>query len=246
MMHDAWIPIIAVFFIAGLVKGIAGLGLPSVSIGVLALVIGLKPAVALALVPTFVTNLWQAVTGGAFLMIVRRTWPMLLTICLGTWVGVMLLARLDPRPLSIVLGLTLVGYAAMGFARPVLPHPGRHETPLSLIVGIAHGIVGGMTGSFIPALPFLQSLGWRRDVFVQSMGVVFTISTLALAVSMADQRLLSLDLAIGSLGGTIPALAGMWVGQQFRHRLSEARFKQVLFAALLALGAYIAGRAMFG
>jgi hypothetical protein len=37
----------------------------------------------------------------------------------------------------------------------------------------------------------------------------------------------------------------MWVGQQLRHRLSEARFKQVLFSALLALGAYIAGRAMF-
>ncbi|MGE3712583.1 MAG: sulfite exporter TauE/SafE family protein [Hyphomicrobiaceae bacterium] len=245
-MQDAWAPIIAAFFVAGLVKGIAGLGLPSVSVGILTLVIGLKPALALLLVPSFVTNLWQAVTGGAFVMIVRRTWPMLLTICSGTWAGVALLARLDPRPLSIVLGMTLMGYAAMGFLRPELPHPGRHETWLSLVIGIAHGVVAGMTGSYVPALPFLQALGWNRDVFVQAMGVVFTISTIALAVSMADQRLVSAELALGSAGATLPALAGMWVGQRIRHRMSEAMFKQVLFGALLALGAYIAGRATFG
>jgi uncharacterized membrane protein YfcA len=231
-----------VYFLAGLVKGVVGLGLPSVAVGLGAVVVGMKPAVVLLLLPSFVTNVWQAVVGGSLGMILRRTWPMMVTILIGTWLGVMLLARLDVAILSTVLGLTLMGYAAMGFTRPELPHPGRHERLLSLPVGLVHGLVAGMTGSYVPGVPFLQSLGLAKDVMVQAMGVLFTASTIALAIAMADQRLLSWELAAASAGAVLPALAGMWVGQRLRRRLSEARFKQALFAALMALGAYILWR----
>lgn len=239
---ETWVLIGLVYFLAGLVKGVVGLGLPSVAVGLGAVVVGMKPAVVLLLLPSFVTNVWQAVVGGSLGMILRRTWPMMVTILIGTWLGVMLLARLEVAILSTVLGLTLMGYAAMGFMRPELPHPGRHETLVSLPVGIVHGLVAGMTGSYVPGVPFLQSLGLAKDVLVQAMGVLFTASTVALAIAMADQRLLSWELAAASAGAVLPALLGMWVGQLLRRLLSEARFKQALFAALMGLGAYILWR----
>ena len=55
--------IIGTFFMAGTVKGVIGLGLPTVSVGVLTAAIDLPTAMALLLVPSFVTNLWQAVVG---------------------------------------------------------------------------------------------------------------------------------------------------------------------------------------
>lgn len=241
---ETWALIALVYFLAGLVKGIVGLGLPSVAVGLGAVLVGMKPALVLLIVPSFVTNVWQAVVGPHFGAIVRRTWPMLSMILIGTWAGVWLLARLDAAVLSAILGATLMGYAIMGFTTPKLPHPGSYEQALSLPIGIVHGIVAGMTGSYIPAVPFLQALGLSKDVLVQAMGIVFTISTIALAISMADQRLLSVPLALASTGAVIPAIAGMMVGQRLRHRLSEATFKRALLGALFVLGAYILWRAV--
>lgn len=241
---ETWVLIGLVYFIAGIVKGVVGLGLPSVAVGLGSVLVGMKPALALLLVPSFVTNVWQALVGGSLLVISKRTWPMLAMILLGTWGGVWLLARLDARILAMVLGATLIGYALMGFTRPALPHPGRYERAISLPVGLVHGIVAGMTGSYIPAVPFLQSLGLSKDVLVQAMGVVFTISTIALALAMADQRLLSADLLVASAGAVVPAVVGMFAGQLLRRRLSEATFRNALFAALFLLGSYILWRAL--
>lgn len=239
----SWALIGLVFFVAGLVKGVVGLGLPSIVVGLASVLVGMKAAIALLLVPSFVTNLWQALTGNALGMILARTWPMMVTIFIGTYGGVWLLARLDASVIATIMGLTLMAYAVMGFTRPALPHPGRHELALSLPIGLVHGVMAGLTGSYIPAVPFLQALGLTKDVLVQAMGVLFTLSTIALAVGMADQKLLSSDLWLASTAGVIPALAGMWAGQRARNRLSEARFKQLLFAALMALGGYIVWRA---
>ncbi len=241
---EQWFLIGVVFFVAGAVKGVVGLGLPSIAVGLGSVVVGMKPALALLIVPSFVTNVWQAVAGRSFSMILARTWPMMLTILVGTWAGVWLLARLDASVLGTVLGLSLIGYSAMGFMRPVLPHPGRYELLLSLPVGIVHGLVAGMTGSYIPAVPFLQALGLTKDVLVQAMGVLFTASTIALALAMADQRLLSRELMVTSAGAVLPALLGMVAGQQLRGRLSEEHFRTYLFAALGLLGTYILWRAI--
>lgn len=241
-----WALIGGVFFLAGLVKGVIGLGLPSIVVGLLSVTVGVKEAIALLVVPSFVTNVWQALIGKALHMIVRRTWPMLVAIAAGTWAGVWLLSRLDAKVLSIIVGLTLIGYTVMGFLQPRLPHPGRYEQLLSLPVGIVHGIIAGMTGSYIPAVPFLQSLGWSKDVLVQGLGVVFTLSTIALAVALADRRLLSAELLTTSAAAVVPALVGMYAGQKVRHGLSEERFRQLLLGGLMALGVYILLRAVAG
>ncbi len=74
----------ATFLFAGGVKGVVGLGLPTISLALLAASVGLREAIALMLVPALVTNLWQGLTGGAFVALLRRLWPMLLAACLGT------------------------------------------------------------------------------------------------------------------------------------------------------------------
>ncbi len=95
------------FLLAGGVKGVLGLGLPTLSLGVLAAVIGLTEAMALMLIPAFVTNVWQGLVGGALAAIMRRLWPMLFVVCIGTWIGAGILAGSDTTLLSGMLGLLL-------------------------------------------------------------------------------------------------------------------------------------------
>ncbi len=237
--------IAAIFVLAGLVKGVVGLGLPIVSLGLLTTVAGLEVAMALMLAPSFATNVWQALQGGAFRALLRRLWTLLLAACLGIWFGAAVLARSDAGLLSGLLGLALVLYALSGLSGFHLPAPGRREVWISPGLGLVNGVMTGLTGSFtVPGVAYLQALGLTRDELIQAMGILFTVSTVALAVALADNRLLSAELGVLSGTALAPAFLGLWLGRWLRYRIPEARFRQVFLVALLLLGAYIVARAI--
>lgn len=240
----AWIAI--AFFIAGAVKGVIGQALPSVALALLTIVVGLKPALAMLLAPTFVTNVWQALQGSALVAILKRVWSLLLAACVGVWLGVGVLAAADARIMTAVMGLVLAGYGVFGLTRPRLPKPPpQHEFWMAPAFGIVNGVLAGMTGSLaLPGVPYMQALGFDKNTLVQGMGLLFTICSLMMAVAMSDQRLLTMELAGASTAGVIPALIGMWAGQQVRHRLSEETFRRTMFVALIAIGAFIGSRAV--
>ena len=234
----------AVFLIAGLVKGIVGMGLPTVSLGLLALAFGAKEAIALMLVPSLMTNIWQGVVGGYFMVLLKRLWSLLAMVCIGVWFGAGLLERADAAYISGGLGLILVVYAAISLMTPQVGSPGHRETWLSPVMGGVNGILTGLTGTFvIPGVPYLQALGLDRIALVQAMGILFTTSTIALAVSLSGHDLLPRDLGLLSAIALAPALAGMAGGQWVRHRISEALFRTILYWSLALLGVYLAARA---
>src|ERR1700716_3252003 len=80
--------IAAVFALAGFVKGVIGLGLPRISMGLLAIVMPPIEAAAILILPSLLTNVWQMVAGPSLWAVVRRLWPTMLAVCLGTWAGV--------------------------------------------------------------------------------------------------------------------------------------------------------------
>ncbi len=233
----------AVFLLAGLVKGTIGLGLPSISLGLLAATLDLKLAMILLLAPNAVTNLWQALSGGHLRALLRRLWLFLLCAAAAIWLGSAGLALVDARALAALLGLLLAVYALLGLLRPPLSLPPRHEVWAGPLIGLVNGILTGLTGSFVvPGVPYLQALGLTRDQLVQAMGLLFMASTLGLGASLSGRSLLSADLLLASAACVLPALLGMSLGRRLRHHLSEAAFKRAFYGALLLLGGYIVAR----
>jgi len=97
-----------------------------------------------------------------------------------------------------------------------------------------------MTGSFVfPGVIFLQSIGLQRDALIQAMGMLFTVSTVALAFALKGNGLINAELGLLSFLAVVPAVVGMYFGRHIRQRLSEMVFRRVFFIALLLLGLYI-------
>ncbi len=235
----------ATFLLAGFVKGVIGLGLPTVAIAVLSLIMPPAQAAAVLVVPSLVTNVWQAVVGGRLAAICRRLWSMMAGIFAGTWLGAGSLATEQSGHATTALGVVLVLYAATGLARMEIRVPRRAEPALSPLMGVATGLVTAATGVLvIPAAPYLQCLGMQRDELVQAFGLSFSVSTLALGIMLATDGVLA-----GTLGGIsalalLPAILGMVAGQWLRGRVSPTVFRRCLFAGLLVLGAHLALRAV--
>ena len=55
--------IAAALLLAGFIKGVVGLGLPTVAIGLLAVTMQPSRAIAIVIVPAIVTNIWQTFAG---------------------------------------------------------------------------------------------------------------------------------------------------------------------------------------
>ena len=233
----------AVFVLAGVTKGVIGLGLPTVAMGGLAVVLPPTEAAALLVLPSLATNVWQMVDGPHLLRLLRRLWPFNLGVCLGTWLGALLLAGIGGRHGGLFLGLALIAYAVLGLSAARLAVPRSAEPVLGPLAGALTGGLTAATGVFVlPAVPYLQAIGLQKDELVQALGLSFTVSTVALAAALAGMDAFRFDLLVPSLAALVFALAGMRLGQSVRARLSPRGFRLCLFGGLLGLGGYLALR----
>ena len=169
-----------------------------------------------------------------------RLWPFLVMATGTVWIGAQALTRMDLSLLTALLGVLLVTYSMVTLSGFQLEVPARHETWVGPLVGVANGVLTGMTGSsVVPGVMFLQAIGLPRDMLVQAMGILFAASTVALALALQKANVLTVEHGILSSGAVFPAIVGMILGQRVRNTLSERRFRKVFFVALLVLGAYI-------
>jgi len=228
------------FVLAGVVKGAVGLGLPTISMALLALMMTPAEAAALLIVPSLVTNVWQIRPWGTLWPMLRRLAPMQLGVCFGTLAGAWALGAPAGAWAVVCLGIALISYAAWGFAGAQLAVRPSTEGWLGPLIGAATGLVTAATGVFvIPAVPYLQALGLQRDELIQAMGISFTMSTLALAVGLYFNA----HYSGASLGASVllllPALAGMAAGQYLRQKLSPVLFRKCFLGSLILLGIHM-------
>ncbi len=232
-----------VFMIAGMVKGVVGLGLPTISMALLALFMPPADAAALLIIPSLITNIWQAGPVRTLKPIVRRIGGMQVGIVAGTLAGVAVLGAPAGALASAALGVTLIAYAAWGFLGKPLFVPANAQRWAGPLMGGLTGIVTAATGVFVvPAVPYLQALGLQRDDLIQAMGVSFTVSTVALALGLWANDSYSPAVAGASFLMLIPALIGMYAGQRLRLRLAPSLFRLCFFISLALLGAYQVAR----
>jgi uncharacterized membrane protein YfcA len=229
--------VLLIFLIAGMVKGVIGLGLPTVSLAALTVVTELPAAMALMVIPSAVTNIWQAVDGGHFAELMRRFWLMLLASAVGVWFSYGFLLLANPKAMTALLGIVLCAYAATSVRRrQPTPWPG-HERFMSPAVGLATGALAGATGSLVmPMVAYLQALNLERDMLVQMMGISFAVSTCAIGLAIVEHGSYDSPLVVLSLAALVPAILGMKLGASLRRRLSERVFRNALFIGLFTIG----------
>ena len=233
--------IAVVFLLAGLVKGMIGLGLPAVSMGLLTMMISPFQAASLLIVPSMVTNVWQLFAEGQVLRVLQRFWSLLLGIIIGSiWSIFPRLGQTDFNSEALLGGMLLL-YGLYGLAAKQIPNLSRYAAVLSPLVGYLGGALTVATGVVvIPVVPYLQSLHLQRDDLVQSLGMAFTVSTACLAIFLQQNPVdhLPIDYA-WSLMALVPALLGMWLGTRIRYRITEQKFRKVFFLGLMILGGYM-------
>jgi uncharacterized protein len=245
-MFDSFLIMIAcAFLLAGFVKGAIGLGLPTVSMGLLAVTMAPGQAIAIVIVPAIVTNIWQTFGGPYLRDIMRRLWPLMVGTVIGIWLNAGLLTGPYAPYGTVVLGMLLVIYAILGLSQISFKVARRDEKWIGGIVGLITGVVSAATGvQVIPSVPFMQAIGMEKDELVQALGVFFTVATVALAFNLTAAGLLTAATALPGAVAMAASFAGMFVGQAVRTRMQPEVFRRWFLIAMFLLGLYLGGSAL--
>jgi uncharacterized membrane protein YfcA len=229
--------------LAGAVKGLFGMGLPTVSMGLLGLMMTPLQAATLLVVPTLLSNVWQFAAGPSVRpLAVRFVWLMI-TMAIGTAIGIGFLASTSPL-VPMALGSVLAIYGFVGLFAAHFVVPVAHERWLSPAIGLISGVVNGATGiSAIPLVPYLNSLGLTRDELIQALGLLFTASIIALSACLAWTGHLHVESMGTSALTCIPVFIGMFAGQAIRTKLHADTFRRWFFFGLIVVGGYMVLRA---
>lgn len=233
------------FTLAGFVKGVLGFGFPIIALVVLTLAIGLLDALAILVVPTIVTNFWQAVSGPHLIAIMRRMGLYIACAAMGILFTSRYLTVVNVELLIGLLGAVLFFFALSRLFNLQITVPRDKEPVLSVVLGALNGAITGMTGSFmVPSVLYMQALGFSKDMLVQAMGAFFGISTLMMTISLGRNGLIDSESFKLSVLALVPAFAGLLAGRWTRDQIDEVKFQKLFLFAVLILGAYLVFRAL--
>jgi uncharacterized protein len=227
----------AVFLAAGVVKGVSGMGLPTLSMALLGLVLPPATAAALMVLPSLATNLAQCL-GPHWRLLAWRLWLLWLGLVLATlWSPLPDLATAGPAA-RVALGAVLVAYGLWGLARPALPDLRRHAAWLGTVAGLLSGVLTAATGVFVmPLVPYLQALRLDREELMQALGLSLAIATVALALRLGPPGMSGESVsAAGHAVGLAAAFLGLWIGTTLRRRLSPRVFQRALHGGVREAG----------
>jgi uncharacterized membrane protein YfcA len=228
---------------AAFVKGAIGFGFPTLGTPLLALVVDVKIAFLVLIVPNIAMDVVQFVRTGASGAIVRRIAPVVVFGGVGMVVGTRLLAALEPRTVTLILGSFILVFVALNVARLSPRLPPRWEPWASPVAGLAVGVIGGITNA--PGTPlalYFYALGLAKREFVGAVAFSFVLYKSVQLGAVTWYGLMTSRLFGASLLLTIAAFAGFALGLRVQDRMPPAAFNRAVLAFLAVLGVWLVVR----
>lgn len=235
----------AVVLLAAFIKGAIGFGFPALGTPLLSLLVDVKTAVVVLILPNIVMDAIQFARRGTPLATVRRFAVLLVAGAVGVVLGTHVLTLLSPRAATLTLGAFVLCFVALN-ATGLSPRvPARWEPWLSPLAGFGAGVIGGVTNS--PATPlvlYFHAIGLSKPDFVSAVAFTFFFYKLVQLGAVTWYGLLPWSLLGASLALTAVALAGFAVGLRVQDRLDQRSFNRAVLVFLGVLGAWLVVRSL--
>jgi uncharacterized membrane protein YfcA len=230
--------IVCSLIVAGLLKGVIGVGMPIIALPLLSLFIDVKSAAMLLSMPLILSNVPQALEGGQTGRRLMQLVPVFLGMIPGLFLGVRVLLAVDANVAKVIAGLVLIGVGGLTLLAPKPELQSRLVLPAGIMFGFFGGILGGIAAMAGPLVfIFLLAKGLRGQAFTKEASLYLVISSGLLAILLATSRQFSwLDVLV-SMAAMVPVVLGMYVGQHMRDKIAPETFEKLVLLAVVAAGA---------
>lgn len=236
-------------FMGGTVKGIAGIGLPIVTMSIIFTLDLLPPkdTIAFVVMPILTTNLWQAVRSRGWTVTAKEHWLLIAVFVPCLFLGSQMLAGMDTKGVFLALGCIVTAFAASNLWKP-RPEPLTPKTRLwaGPLAGVTGGLLGGLSTVWgPPIIMYLVMLRLPKDVWVRSVGLIYMTGAVPLTVFYWANGVLNPSNVWLSTAACLPGIIGVLVGERIRTRINEDAFRRAMLICLFLIGLNLIRRAVF-
>jgi uncharacterized protein len=230
---------------AAFVKGAIGFGFPTLGTPLLALLVDVKTAFLILIVPNIVMDAMQFARAGAHRATVQRMTPVVVFGAGGVVMGTHLLAVLASRTVMLILGGFILFFVVLSATRLTPRLPPRWEPWASPVAGFVAGVIGGITN--VPGTPlvlYFYALGLAKQEFVSAVAYTFVVYKVVQLGAVSWYGLMSVTVLGWSALLTLAALAGFALGLRVQDRLAPPVFNRVVLGFLAVLGLWLLARSL--
>jgi len=224
-----------IFLLAGLVKGMIGIGMPAICMVLMTLFLPPLVAIPLTATPTMIVNVLQLYRAQDRGLIVRRYGFFAISLSLSIFVIGYFVRSFPEALLLLVLGVAMVIFSVqslVGFSVRVSPWQGWQ-----ILGGVTSGFVGGLSSVFSPPIVmYLLGRKVEKEEFIGATGFLFLAGCLPLVGALMLNGVLTFDLFIKSLAGLVIALTGFLIGERIRAYISQLWFRRLILIFFLIMG----------
>ena len=234
---------------AGFVKGTVGFGMPLIMISGLATMLPAEVALAGLIVPTLVTNGYQAFRKGlvAAWQAFGQFRVFLISLLVFLALSAQLVTALSQSLLFIIIGVPVVAFCLLQLSgwQPKL-RPANRVRDESLIGGLA-GVSGGISGIWgPPTIAYLTAIDTPKSEQMRVQGVIYGLGAVVLFFAHSKSGVLNAATIPLSVSMLPPALAGMVLGGLVHDRMPQATFKRVTLIVLTVAGLNLIRKGLLG
>jgi len=245
---SALVIILCVAFVAGAVKGVVGFGMPMILISGMTFVLPPEQALGALIVPTLVTNLWQALRQGigSALKTIQHFHLFLLCGFVMLVLSAQLVRVLDPRILFALIGGPVALFACLQLAgwRPKVMH---RSSRVDMAIGSFAGFIGGLSGIWgPPTVAYLTAINTPKQDHMRAQGVIYGLGAVALAGAHLQTGVLRAETLPLTFAILPFALVGLWLGFRVQDRIPQDAFRTATLVVLTIAGLNLLRRAVLG
>ena len=243
---ESWLIYLSVMLIAGTVKGIAGLGLPTIAISLMVFFFDAHTSLGLIVLPLLFSNMLQAWQSGQFSWVIKHFWPYLIAIAGSIFISSSYASQVNDRVIYLLIAVGILLFLISQKKLPSITLTHKLHGVFASITGIMAGILGGLTTAWgPPTVIYLRMLRLDKEQFVRAAGWMFLIGSLPLATGYWYGGILTQELVYAGLFGSILAMLGVAIGRKFRTKISERRFVLVIDVILGLMALNLIRKSLF-
>ena len=210
----------SIFIIAGMIKGAAGLGLPTTAMGLMTISIAPRTAIALLIFPLIFTNAWQIFRSGNINQTFKKYLPFIIMLIIFVWLTVNKTSQVSDSTLIGFLGFFILLFVVVNIFRNAPFIPNHHDKKAQIVAGFIAGIMGGLTSVWAPPLAiYLAARRVKKEEFVRVSGLIFFIGSIPLLIAYLNQGHMNKELSLLSVFLLLPTFIGFWIGEKIRNKM---------------------------
>lgn len=222
--------------IGSFAKGMTGLGLPPVSIAILAVFFGVEHAIVVTTIPVAFSNIQIVWMWRKRITEIPQVWPPLIAAAIGVAAGTWVLANLDERMLTIVLTVWIALYLLTVLFNLKIEPDGKMARVLSPLIAAGAGICQGATGMSGPFIAtWAHAWGFVKETYVFATALLFTSISVTHVFGVGIAGLYDQERIVQGLLAIIPVMIFIPLGMRLTEKVSARVFNLVIIAIIAAM-----------